>query len=98
MTGDDWHDHDAHARSGMFVSGAPLRSPGPRGEQQVDTSFVMFFNSGASAVAVALPENDWVQTGEVVLSTDPKLPIGTPVKAGDRIRLGGRSVVVLQET
>ena len=44
-----------------------------------------------------LPENDWVQSGEVVLSSDPKLPNGTPVKAGDRLRLGGRSVVVLRE-
>ena len=46
---------------------------------------------------VELPENDWVHSGEVVLSTDPKLPIGTPVKTGDRMRLGGRSVVVLRE-
>ena len=46
MTGDDWHDPDADASLGMFVSGAPLRSPGPRGEQQVDTSFVIWFNSG----------------------------------------------------
>ena len=37
-------------------------------------------------------------TGEVALSTDPKLPVGTPVKTGDRMRLGGRSVVVMRET
>jgi glycogen debranching enzyme GlgX len=97
MTGDDWHDH-ALTTLGMFVSGAPLRSPGPRGEQQVDSSFAMYFNSGSRSAAVVIPENDWVQTGEIVLSTDPKLPVGTPVKAGDRIRLGGRSVVVMQET
>jgi glycogen operon protein len=48
-------------------------------------------------VQVELPTNDWVHSGEVVLSTDPKLPIGTPVKTGDRMRLGGRSVVVLRE-
>ena len=82
----------------MFVSGAPLRSPGPRGEQQVDRSFAMFFNSGDARGPVELPENDWVHSGEVVLSTDPKLPLGTPVKAGDRLRLGARSVVVLRET
>jgi glycogen debranching enzyme GlgX len=96
MTGDDWHDQTLTVL-GMFVSGAPLRSPGPRGEQQVDTSFAMFFNSGGRCVQVELPENDWVHSGEVVLSTDPKLPIGTPVKTGDRMRLGGRSVVVLRE-
>jgi glycogen operon protein len=45
-----------------------------------------------------LPTNDWVEAGEVVLSTDPKLPMGTPVKAGDRLRLRRQSVVVLRET
>jgi glycogen operon protein len=82
----------------MFVSGAPLRSPGPRGEQQVDSSFAMFFNCGARAAEVTIPENDWVQAGEIVVSTDPKHPVGTPVKAGDQLRLGGRSVVVMRET
>ena len=33
----------------MFVSGDPLRSPGPRGEQQFDTSFVLWFNAGRRA-------------------------------------------------
>ena len=33
----------------------------------------------------------------VVLSTDPQLPIGTPVKAGDRIQLRRQSIVVLRE-
>ncbi len=45
MTGDDWHDH-ALTTVGMVVSGAPLRSPGPRGEQQVDKSFAIFLNAG----------------------------------------------------
>ena len=43
-----------------------------------------------------LPENDWVAGGEVVLSTDPDLPVGTPVKAGETLTLGARSVVVLR--
>jgi len=97
MTGDDWHD-PALTSLGMFVSGAPLRAPGPRGEQQVDRSFAMFFNCGDSAVPWELPDDGWVLAGEVVLSTDPKLTIGTPVKTGDRLRLGARSVVVLRET
>jgi glycogen debranching enzyme GlgX len=96
MRGDDWHDLEL-TTLGMFVSGAPLRSPGPRGEQQVDRSFAIFLNAGDAAEQVELPTNDWVQSGEIVLSTDPKLPVGTPVKTGDRLRLGGRSVVVLRE-
>ena len=75
----------------MFVSGDPLRSPGPRGEQQVDASFLLWLNAGRAHVPITLPENDWVQAGEVVLSTDPKLPMGTPVKAGDRLSSPHRS-------
>ncbi len=97
MTGDDWHDHDLSA-VGMFVSGAPLRSPGPRGEQQVDASFMLWFNSGAEPVSVGLPENDWVQAGEIALTTDPDLTPGHPVLAGSEVRLGGRTVVVLRGT
>ncbi|WP_284533497.1 glycogen debranching protein GlgX [Nocardioides sp. T2.26MG-1] len=97
MTGDDWHDPTLRA-VGMFVSGAPLRSPGPRGEQQVDKTFVLWFNSDWLPQRVTLPENDWVQAGEVVLSTDFKLPVGTPVKAGDRLSIGRRTVVVFRET
>jgi glycogen debranching enzyme GlgX len=97
MTGDDWHDTDLTV-IGMFVTGAPLRSPGPQGEQLVDSSFVLWLVSGGDSVTVRLPENDWVHSGEVVLSTDPEHPIGTPVKAGEELVLGGWTVVVLRET
>ena len=96
MNGDDWHDPNLRA-VGMFVSGAPLRSPGPRGEQQVDRSFMLGFNSDWLPTRISLPENDWVHTGEVVLSTDFRLPVGTQVKAGDRIAIGRRTVVVFRE-
>ncbi len=97
MTADDWHD-PTMAVIGMFVSGRPLRSPGPRGEQQVDASFLLWFNSGAAAQPVELPENDWVQTGEVVLSTDPRLPVGTQVRSGLELSLGACTVVVLRDS
>ena len=82
----------------MFVSGDPLRSPGPRGEQQRDASFLLWFNAGEAPVEVVLPDNDWVKHGEVVLSTDPDLPHGTDVDAGERLTLGGLTVVVLRQT
>jgi glycogen debranching enzyme GlgX len=96
MTDEDWYDHELRT-IGMFVSGAPLRAPGPRGEQQVDRSFMTWFNAGWLPQAVHLPENDWVQAGEVVLSTDAKLPVGTRVGAGERLAVGRRSVVVIRE-
>ncbi|HET8961056.1 glycogen debranching protein GlgX [Nocardioides sp.] len=95
MTEADWHDDTLHV-VGMFVSGDPLRAPGPRGEQQRDSSFLIWLNSSADPVEVTLPQNDWVRSGEVVLSTDPGLDRGTPVAAGDVLTLGARSVVVAE--
>jgi len=97
MTGDDWAD-DSLETVGMFVTGAPLRSPGPRGEQQVDSSFMIWLSASPGSVDIALPENDWVHTGEVVLSTDPAHPLGKPVAAGETLRLAARAVLVLRQT
>ena len=97
MTGDDWHDHTL-TTFGMFVSGKPLRSPGPHGEQQFDTSFVMWFNAGRAHVPITLPENDWVEAGEVVLSTDPDAPDGDAGQGRRPLLLRRQSVVVLRET
>jgi len=97
MTTEDWHD-DSLRVLGMFLTGDPLRSPGPAGEQQRDSSFLIWLNSSADGVDVTMPENAWVQAGEVVLSTDPAHPHGSPVKAGDVLRLDARSVVVLRAT
>jgi glycogen debranching enzyme GlgX len=97
MTGDDWAD-DGLETVGMFLTGAPLRSPGPRGEQQVDSSFMIWLSASSSPVTVVLPENAWVQSGEVVLSTDADLKVGAPVVAGGSFTLDARAVVVLRQT
>ncbi len=97
MEAQDWFD-DSLRVIGMFVSGDPLRSPGPRGEQQRDSSFLIWLNSADEPVEVTLPKNDWVQSGEVVLSTCVDHPIGTPVDAGDVLTFGPRTVVVLRQT
>jgi glycogen debranching enzyme GlgX len=96
MAGADWHDASLRV-VGMFVSGDPLRSPGPRGEQLHDRSFMIWLNSSADPVRITLPENDWVHAGEVVLSTAPEPAVGFPVKAGDQVEMAARSVVVLRQ-
>ena len=96
MTPDDWHDDALHT-VGMFVSGDPLRSPGPRGEQLRDSSFVIWLNASADDVEVRLPENAWVNKGEVVLSTCQLNPLGTPVTSGGMLVQEARSVMVLRE-
>jgi glycogen operon protein len=97
MDGEDWNDTLLHV-IGMFVSGDPIRDPGPRGEQQHDSSFLLWLNGSPVDCEVTLPENEWVQHGAVVLSTDPDNPIGTEAHAGGKLVIGPRSLVLLQET
>src|SRR3546814_19555845 len=96
MTGYNWFD-ESLAVIGMFVSGAPLRSPGPRGEQQVDNSFMVWLNASPESVTVALPANAWVQSGSLALSTAPEHPVGESAKAGKALGIAGRSVPVVME-
>jgi glycogen debranching enzyme GlgX len=97
MNEQDWYDNRQHTVC-MFVSGDPLRSPGPQGEQMRDASFMIWLNSGPEDVELTLPFNQWVNHGEVVLSTDPYHKEGDPVAAGDVLPLEGRSVLVLRQT
>lgn len=95
MDDDDWADEDLQT-IGMFVSGEPLRAAGPRGEVQVDNSFLTWFHAGADAIRITLPDNPWVERGEVVFSTDPAYTAGTAVHAGEDLILEARSVLVLR--
>ena len=96
MSDPDWYD--AHLRAlGVFVTGDPLRAPGPRGEQQRDQSFLLWLNAHPHPCEVRLMANPWVKRGEVVLSTDPGLPDGTVVEAEQALDLGGSSLVLLRE-
>jgi glycogen debranching enzyme GlgX len=96
MTASDWFDERLHTFA-MFVSGDPLRAPGPRGERLSDASFLVIFHAHPEPGKATLPENDWVHDGEVVLSTDPDHPVGEVVRAGDVIDIAPRSLVVLRE-
>ena len=48
---------------GMFVSGDPLRAPGPQGEQLHDSSFLLWFNAHGDPGKATIPRNQWVQQG-----------------------------------
>ena len=96
MAESDWFDETLHTL-GMFVSGAPLRAPGPRGEQLRDSSFLLWFNARGEAAKVTVPRNDWVQLGTVVLSTDDGRAVGDRVAAGEVIDLAPRSMLVLRQ-
>ncbi|RYC14669.1 glycogen debranching enzyme GlgX [Nocardioides zhouii] len=97
MSTSDWND-DSGRIVGMFLNGAPLRYPGPRGEQVRDKSFMIWLNAGPDDAKLTLPDNQWVHHGEVVLSTNAELAIGTPILAGSSLELQAQSVLVLRQT
>jgi glycogen operon protein len=96
MTQADWFDTRLHT-VGMFVSGSPLRSPGPHGERLTDRSFLLWFHAHADPGKVKIPLNEWVPAGEVVLSTDSGHPVGEHIGAGEVLEIEGRSLIVLRE-
>jgi glycogen debranching enzyme GlgX len=96
MTDGDWFDVRLHT-FGMFVSGDPLRAPGPRGEQLSDASFLLWFNAHDHPDKAKLPANQWVSAGEVVLSTDSGHPVGEHLAAGDVVDVEAHSMFVIRQ-
>ena len=96
MTADDWHD-DGLASVGMFVSGDPSAPPVRTASSCATRPSSSGSTPSPSDVKVTLPKNDWVHSGEVVLSTDPGHPIGTLVEGGSTMIQEARSVIVMRE-
>ncbi|QWC84833.1 glycogen debranching protein GlgX [Nocardioidaceae bacterium] len=91
----DWFDDGLHA-FGMFVSGDPLRAPGPRGEQLHDDSFLLVLNAQPEDIEFTAPEQPWFSGGEVVLSTDPRIAVGDTFTAGSPVGVEARSLVLVR--
>ena len=88
MTPTDWHDDGLHT-VGMFVSGDPLRSPGPRGEQLARLVVRHLAQRLADDVEARLPENAWVKRARSVLVDVPAQPARD---TGDHRRHAGAGV------
>ncbi len=95
MRAHEWTDSSL-ACIAMFLSGGPLRSPGQYGDQVVDNSFILWLNASGDSVEISLPENDWVHAGEIVVSTDPALPVGVELRAGGYLTMAPRTSLVLR--
>ncbi|MGL5811509.1 MAG: glycogen debranching protein GlgX [Nocardioides sp.] len=92
----DWADTAASA-IGMLQSGSPLRAPGVYGEQQHDTSFLVWLNAG-SPVTVTLPTGElFPKSYEVALSTSATLHIGAGFDAGEQFDLEAQAIAVLRQ-
>jgi isoamylase len=111
MTGDDWQVNYARS-IGVFLNGDAISARGSRGQRVEDDSFYAAFNAYEGELEFVLPADAYAATWTVVVDTtadDPELAVrldavgngsetadGPVLKAGDHLRVGGRSVVVLR--
>ncbi|MFI6520639.1 glycogen debranching protein GlgX [Spirillospora sp. NPDC050679] len=97
MTDHDWHA--GYAKSlGVFLNGEAITEPDPRGRRVSDDSFLLLVNAGAEAMAFTLPGGEYGDRWEYVLDTDTARTrdTGRGLKAGDRVELIDRSLVLLR--
>jgi glycogen operon protein len=98
MTQRDWQAAHAKALT-VFLNGHAISEPGPRGERISDDSFLLMFNASADTLEFAVPVNHGRQWSVVVDTARPEgvqPGAGPKVSAGDRVKLVGRSMAVLQ--
>jgi isoamylase len=95
MTKRDWNEQRT---VGMFLNGAEIAAPGPRGEKLEDDSFLMLFNAHHEDVTFTLPTRRFGPQWELVFtSADPLAQPGLLVApARSDVPVIARSVMLLK--
>jgi isoamylase len=97
MTSADWQA--SYAKSvAVFLNGAAISEPDPRGDPITDQKFLLLFNAGAEPITFTLPESKLSGDWEVVIDTvdprgDPSDAIGFLPRT--KVEVDGRAIVVL---
>jgi isoamylase len=97
MTEADWRA--GYAKSvAVFLNGAAINEPDPRGDPVTDTKFLLLFNAGEDPVTFTLPEMQLGGDWEVVIDTmtPDKETDSPPLPPRSRVEVGGRAATVLQ--
>ena len=82
---------------GIFINGDTIPNPNTRGEPVTDNSFYLIFNAHSEALDFTLPKKDWGQRWLTLLNTvSGWLDDGPLIKAGAKLKVAPRSVVLLQ--
>jgi glycogen operon protein len=83
----------------VFLNGEAIPAPDERGERVVDDSFLLCFNAHSKPVDFAMPDDEYAAewTGEID-TTDPRGATELVVKAGEKLSLHPRSLLVLRKT
>jgi glycogen operon protein len=103
MTGEDWDAGFAKSLT-VFLNGDGISEPDPRGQRVRDDSFLLLFNASEADLKFAVPAARYGEQWQRVLDTaaEPAAdrPAGDgaagPLRAGDTIEVGNRSLQVLR--
>ncbi|KWW99987.1 Glycogen debranching enzyme [Carbonactinospora thermoautotrophica] len=96
MTDQDWKTGYAKALT-VFLNGQAIHEPDERGERIVDDSFLLLFNAHHERVDFTIPNGDHGQEWSVTVDTyDPDVTSRPKIRAGARLPVEGRSLVVLR--
>ncbi len=96
---EDEHWDQDYARSlAIFLNGEGIRSLGPRGEKITDDNFYVMFNASHIPIDYTLPAEEHGTKWFLVLDTSKDMVDGEVLSfmPGDKVRVEGRSVVLLQ--
>jgi isoamylase len=96
MTRRDWQDGERVL--GVFLNGQEIPTPGPRGEEVVDDSFLLLFNGHDEDRAFMLPRRRFGAQWELELSTsEPEAAAGSRrFGARTELQVISRSIVILK--
>jgi glycogen operon protein len=96
MTNRDWQHGEAVL--GMFLNGQAILTPGPRGEEVADDSFVVLFNAHAEDRVFKLPRRRMGVRWELELCTaDPDAAAGSAAyEAQAQVNVTAHSITILK--
>ena len=96
MTEPDWEE--GYAKSlGVFLNGATIPNPYPRGEPITDDDFYLIFNAHYEPLDFILPGIEWGELWALELDTNVGWSDGeTTLRAGELLQVQARSTVVLR--
>jgi isoamylase len=97
MTEEDWGAEFGHGLM-LYVNGHGIRESGPRGEQRVDSSFLLCFNAHHEWQEFIVPTTDYADKWQVVIDTSqPDLAQPPTLPAEGQLWVPDRSLLVLEQ-
>lgn len=98
MNEENWNQDFAKSL-GVFLNGKGIHSVGPKGEVIVDDNFYVIFNAYSDLLEFKLPPQKFGRKWTKVLDTSQNFleETGQVFKAGEKVSVVGRSIVLLKQ-